>query len=193
MGIEFELKYRATPQALKELDQVVDGPRTVYEMATTYFDTPDGKLSARHYTLRCRMENDRAVCTLKTPAQGKGRREWELDCDNIQTAIEELCKLDTPEDLCLLTAEGVIPICGARFTRIAKLVQLPGCVVELALDQGVLMGGGREIPLCEMEVELKEGAPAQCEQYARSLAQLFSLEPENKSKFRRAQLLYKGE
>lgn len=193
MGIEFELKYRATPQALRALDEIVDGQRTVYQMETTYFDTPDGKLSNRHYTLRCRMENDKAVCTLKTPAQGKGRREWELDCDDIQKAIPELCKLGGPEDLLTLTAEGVIPICGARFTRIAKLVQLPGCTVELALDQGVLLGGGREIPLCEMEVELKSGEPALCEQYAQSLAQLFSLEPEKKSKFRRAQLLYKGE
>lgn len=193
MGIEFELKYRATPEALEQLDLLVDGARTVYRMQTTYYDTADGRLSAKYYTLRCRVENETAVCTLKAPAKGLGRGEWDLECDDIQKAIPELCKLGAPQDLQELTADGVIPICGARFTRIAKQVVLPDCTVELALDQGVLLGGGREIPLCEMEVELKDGDPGQCEQYARRLAKLLSLEPESKSKFRRAQLLYKGE
>ena len=193
MGVEFELKYRATPEILQQIDRFAEGACTIYKMQTTYYDTPDGKLSDVYYTLRCRMENDRAVCTLKAPIQGKGRGEWELSCNNIQEAIPKLCKLGAPADLVDMTAGGVIPICGARFTRIAKTVLLPDCTVELALDQGVLMGGGKEIPLCEVEVELKSGEPAYCEAYARQLALLFGLEYEEKSKFRRALALYKGE
>jgi len=193
MGVEFELKYRATPEVLAQIDRFAEGEQTVYQMQTTYYDTPDGKLSAVYYTLRCRMENDTAVCTLKAPIEGQGRGEWELNCDDITAAIPELCKLGAPADLMNRTAGGVIPICGARFTRIAKTVELPDCTVEVALDKGVLMGGGRELPLCEVEVELKSGEPAYCEAYARQLAVLFGLEPEKKSKFRRALALYKGE
>lgn len=193
MGIEFELKYGATPEVLAQIDRFAEGEQTVYQMQTTYYDTPDGKLSAVFYTLRCRMENETAVCTLKAPVEGKGRGEWELNCEDIAAAIPELCKLGAPDDLMSMTAEGVIPICGARFTRIAKTLLLPDCTVELALDQGVLIGGGKEIPLCEVEVELKSGEPAYCEAYARQLAMLFGLKPEKKSKFRRALALYKGE
>lgn len=86
-----------------------------------------------------------------------------------------------------------MPVCGARFTRLAKTVELPGCVVEIALDTGILMGGGREIPLCELEVEYKDGSEAVASAWAERLAQRFGLEAETKSKFRRASLLAKGE
>ena len=84
-------------------------------------------------------------------------------------------------------------MCGARFTRLAKTVELPGCTVEIALDEGVLLGGGREIPLCELEVELKAGTEAAAMAWARHLAEKFGLRSESQSKFRRASLLAKGE
>lgn len=193
MGVEYELKFRATPDILQQIDRFAEGDRTLYNMQTTYYDTPSGALSQRFYTLRTRQENDLAVCTLKAPLKGYGRGEWELPCKDILAAIPELCKLGGPADLPELTAEGIVPVCGARFTRIAKTLKLPDCVLELALDEGVLLGGGKEMPLCEVEVELKEGDPACCEAYGRQLAFLFGLEPEGKSKFRRALALYKGE
>ena len=85
-----------------------------------------------------------------------------------------------------MTAGGVEPICGARFTRLAGIVELPHGTAELALDRGVLTGGGREVPLCEVEVEHKSGSEAQTVVFAREIAAEFGLEPENKSKFRRA-------
>lgn len=193
MGIEFELKYRVTPRQLEKLRQGVDGEEKTYRMRTTYYDTPTQQLSARHCTLRCRMENETAVCTLKTPTGGIGRREWEVECHRIEDAIEKLCKLDGPQEILALTAEGLIPICGARFTRIAKTLVLDDCVVEVALDEGVLTARDRQIPLCEAEVELKQGDPAACVAYARKLAQEYDLVPEEKSKFRRALDLYRGE
>ena len=193
MGVEYELKFRATPDILRQIDGFAQGETTLYNMQTTYFDTPSGALSERFYTLRTRRENDLAVCTLKAPIAGNGRGEWELECDDILAAIPELCKLGCPADLPQLTAEGLVPVCGARFHRIAKTLVLPDCVLELALDEGVLLGGGKEIPLCEVEVELKEGETACCEAYGRQLAFLFGLEPEKKSKFRRALALHKGE
>ena len=193
MGVEYELKFRATAQILKAIDDVTEGDSCIYHMQTTYYDTPEGALSQRFYTLRCRLENQTAVCTLKAPLDGYGRGEWDLPCDDIQAAIPELCKLGAPADLQELTAGGLIAICGAKFTRIAKTIALQDCTVELALDQGILMGGGKEQPLCEVEVELKSGKPEFCNAYAQQLAIAFGLQPETKSKFRRALALYKGE
>ena len=193
MGVEYELKFRATPEILQEIDRATEGTRQTLEMATTYYDTPTGQLSARFYTLRCRLENGTAVCTLKAPAEGGGRGEWELECDDIEAAIPELCKLGAPSELPQLAQEGLQAICGARFTRIAKTLEFSHCTLELALDQGILLGGDRTAPLCEVEVELKSGTPEDCAVYARQLAALFGLVPEKGSKFRRALALYKGE
>lgn len=193
MAIEYELKFRATPAQLEALRSAFPGAETTFRMRTTYYDTPSGALSARRYTLRCRRENDTPVCTAKAPAPGKGRGEWEVECHNIVDAIPMLCKLGAPAELPALAAEGLIPICSAEFTRIAKDVLQPGFTAELALDAGSLSGGGKTIPLWEVELELKDGDAQQMEAYAKALAALYGLVPETESKFRRAQRLYRGE
>lgn len=193
MGIEFELKFRADRQQQAAIRSAIAGAEQLLRMQTTYYDTPTGALSARRYTLRRRMENDLSVCTLKTPADTYGRQEYEVLCPSIEEAIPELCKLSGIPDLPAVLQEGILPVCGAAFTRIAKTVRLEHCTVELALDSGILTGGGRELDLCEIEVELKSGSPAAAQAYAMQLAAAYGLVPEKKSKFRRAQALAKGE
>ena len=65
--------------------------------------------------------------------------------------------------------------------------------LEIALDLGVLLGGGREMPLCEVEVELKEGPMEAADAFAIDLARAFGLKPERRSKFQRALALARGE
>lgn len=192
MGVELELKYKADEAALQSINAAFPEPGVILQMETVYYDTPDGALSARHYTLRKRLENGVSVCTLKTPAK-QGRNEWETECDNIQDAVPVLCKLGGPEELSSLTQAGLAPVCGAKFTRIAKTVQLPDAVVELALDRGVLTGGDKALPFYEVEAELKSGSEAALMVFAQALARRFSLKPEPKSKFRRSLDLSKGE
>lgn len=193
MGIEYELKFRANPAVQAAILEQIPGEDRIFTMETTYYDTPTGQLSARRYTLRRRMENDTAICTLKAPEKGAGRGEWEIPCDRIEDAVPELCKLGAPDGLLSLTQEGLIAVCGARFQRIARTVIGENCTLELAIDQGVLTGGGRELPLCEIEVELKCGMPEDCDRFAQALARRFGLESEPLSKFRRALALYQGE
>ena len=190
MGKEFEIKFAATPAQLAELEAAF-GPLTPISMETTYYDAADGSLSARHITLRRRLENGNAVCTVKTPLGGLGRGEWETCCEDITAAIPVLCKLGCAEDLISLTACGIVPVCGARFTRLAASLTAENCTLELALDRGVLLGGGREMPLCEVEVELKEGSEDAAADFARDLAAQFGLLPEKDSKFKRALSLLK--
>ena len=192
MGREFELKFSAGAEAFAAIGAKWED-FTVISMETTYFDTLDGALSQRHITLRRRMENGVSVCTVKTPDGPYGRGEWELEEANIEAAIPALCKLSASEELLELTKGGVAAVCGARFTRRAKLIKLPECTVEIALDEGVLLGGGKELPLREVEVELKSGSEAVAVAYANALAAMYGLIPEEKSKFSRAQKLAKGE
>ena len=185
MGREFELKYRAFPHQLEALAQGF-GPFRQIQMETTYYDTPGRLLAARKWTFRRRLENGVSVCTLKTPDKKGGRGEWETECHQILSSTSELCKLGAPAELASLVSGGVEAVCGARFLRRACLISLPECTVELALDQGVLLGGGKELPLCEVEVELKAGAEEAAVAFAAALAAKFGLQPEGKSKFKRA-------
>ena len=132
------------------------------------------------------MENSRSVCTLKTPGIGAERGEWEVNADSVESAISELCKLGAPQELSDLCKEGLVVSCGARFTRRAGTFTLRDSVMEFALDQGVLLGGGKEIPLCELEIEHKDGSRESMELFAAELAEIYNLQPEEKSKFARA-------
>lgn len=193
MGVELELKYHAEEATLQAMEEAFPEPGTVLQMETVYYDTQDGALSKLRYTLRKRLENGTSVCTLKTPAAGHGRNEWEVNCPSIEEAIPALCKLGAPSTLLSIIAQGIAPICGARFTRVAKVISLPDAAIELALDRGVLTGGGKELPFREAEAELKSGSPEALIAFGQALAQRFDLHPEPKSKFRRALMLAKGE
>ena len=189
MAREFELKYAATPEIQEKIREKL-GEFEEISMETTYFDTPEGALSARRITLRSRQENGICVCTLKTPGVGHGHGEWDTQapwCAETAKKLWEECG-EKP-----VPFEALVPVCGAKFVRRAALVRLPDCTVEVALDAGVLLGGGKERPLCEVEVEAKAGSEEAAAAFAQALAAEFGLSAERESKFRRASALAKGE
>lgn len=188
MGREFELKYAATEADLALLQARYPHLAPI-AMETTYYDTPGGALDCLRWTLRRRMENGRSVCTLKTPLPDGSRGEWETECARISDAIAPLCALGAPEQLAALTAGGIEIVCGARFTRLAGQIETGDCTVELALDRGVLTGGGTELPFAEVEVELKDGSEAAAVAFAEALARELGLRPEPRSKAVRARAL----
>ncbi len=185
MGREFELKYIANDAVLEKLAAAF-GPGREIQMESTYFDTPDGALSAARCTLRLRKENEETVCTLKTPLPDGSRGEWECGAADITGGIAALLTLGAPKELTVLTQGGVIPVCGARFTRLAIVLPTADGMAELALDSGVLMGGGREMTLREVEIELKSGSEEAACALAAQISAAYGLQPEPKSKFRRA-------
>ncbi len=201
MGTELELKYRVTDE--RQMAEIADwqmlallrvGQPYTLEMETTYFDTADRDFSARHWTVRKRMENGRPVFCVKTPAQDAAhpllRGEWEVEAERAAEALPQLVSAGAPAELAGFTDEDLIPVCGARFTRSAQRLRLSktsSC--ELALDRGTLFGGGREQPLLELELELKEGEERELTAFAQLLAVRFGLEREEKSKFARARSL----
>lgn len=192
MGREFELKFRATAAQFAALK--ADYPQAQpIEMETTYYDTFDGKMGNYHWTFRRRTENGKSLCTLKTPSENGGRNEWEVEETSIMMAVPQLCRAGAPWLLMELTVSGVVPVCGAKFVRLAQFLDAGDCTVELALDEGILTGGGRVLPLQEVEVELKSGSEAAALTFANSLAAKYGLVPEEKSKYRRALGLAKGE
>ena len=110
------------------------------------------------------------------------RGEFETRCEKIEDAVSELCKLSGE----VIPSENLVEVCGARFTRYAKALTFSDCVLELAVDEGVLLGGGKEQSFYEIEVELKAGSREAVVAFAHELAQTYRLETEEKSKFQRA-------
>ena len=192
MGREFELKFAATADVQTAIGQVFDGFRKI-SMETTYYDTADGALSAQKVTLRLRKENDLCICTLKTPLTDGSRGEWECHATDIIEGLAALVAQGAPMQVMRLAQTGLHPVCGAKFTRLAAEVATADGTAELALDSGILLGGGKEMALCEVEVELKTGSDHAALAFASDLAAKYGLQIENRSKFRRALALAKGE
>ena len=189
MAVEYELKYRATPEVLERIQADFPGNYTVTEMTTTYYDTPGGDLAKLFWTLRHRREGDKHVCTLKTPAGIDGRSEYEWHCENIQEAIPHMCRQSGSNALAQLVERGLVETCGARFTRTARPFVAGATVTELALDCGVLINGEKEAPFAELEVELKKGFRQEADIIGMLLAEAYGLEAESKSKFQRSKEL----
>ena len=193
--MEFEVKLAV--DAPETMEQILADPAIARAMAeplreipmeTTYYDTPDGSLSAKLWTLRRRMEGGSPVVTLKTPAGIPDcRYEWETPEDDVLAAVPALISLGAPAEL--REVKAVRPVCGAAFRRRAVLLNLEGCTAELALDRGRLFRGDREAPIQELELELKGGDPAAMLALGERLCRDYGLHPEPKSKFYRASRL----
>lgn len=197
MGKELEIKLAVDD--LQMLDCILCDARIREKMAqpyryvpmqTTYFDTNDAKLSAHHWMLRVRKEAEESIITMKTAAEGYTRGEWSVTGEYLDEAIDALCAQGAPAELAEIAKQDLIPVCGAKFTRILAELTLPdGSRCELAGDVGDLMGGGRYAPLCELELELKGGQPDQMLALARQLQQVYGLAEQPRSKFARARAL----
>ncbi|MBP3634450.1 MAG: CYTH domain-containing protein [Oscillospiraceae bacterium] len=178
----------------KEIAAVRQGGYVLYDMATVYYDTENRDLSKRKWTLRLRQENMDLIATVKTPVRAdQTRGEWECPARNMEEAIEGLIRAGAPRELIFLTANGVQPLCLARFSRRAAQVKFAdGTVCELAGDVGIVAAGQKESPICEIEVELKEGDGETARAFAVELMERFGLQQEPLSKFQRAAALVEG-
>ena len=195
MGKELEYKLAVpdtrTLEAIlfdQEIAAVRQGNYGLFEMATIYYDTVDRALSAQKWTLRLRQENYDLIATVKTPAgEDHARGEWSCPAQSIEEAIAQLVVQGAPEELIRLTQNGVRPLCLARFSRRAATVKFAdGTVCELAGDVGAVCAGQKESPICEIEVELKEGDSETAKAFAQELCERFCLKEEPLSKFQRA-------
>lgn len=170
------------------IQQLICKPMAEIPMETVYYGDSEGFLTGHLWTLRRRMEGHVSVVTCKTPGDGPySRCEWEVHCDDLITALPLLVEAGAPKKLTGLN--GLYPICGAKFLRRALLLDLGTCKAELALDLGKLFREDREGPICELELELKDGEPTAMLALGDQLCAEYGLHDEPKSKFYRASRL----
>lgn len=197
MGTETEIKLEVGDLQLLDcilcspaITSHMQTPFTYLRMQTTYYDTEDGALEKNRWMLRLRTENDRSVVTMKTPGTGHTRGEWECESAYLDEALPKLAALGAPEEIRALQADALLPVCGAKFTRITAELTLDGgtrCAV--CGDVGELTGGGKKQLLCELELELTEGSEQTLQAFADDLMAQFHLSEQPLSKLQRARTL----
>ena len=171
---EFELKFEIPPAQLKSVAAaVLAGAATRKRLQASYFDTPDGALARHGIVVRLRKEGRRWVQTAKGPTEDLLERlEHNVALASQSAGMTPLLDLarhrGTPVGKAIDKAlqiktggsyPGVELLYGTDVQRITRLVAVGHSMVEVALDQGRVFANSHSQPICELEVELKEGVP----------------------------------
>ena len=183
-------------------------------MHSRYYDTQARDLDPMRATVRVRLENNKAVLTLKRGDQIScgifRRQEWSVRIPSEQlSALQPMHRLDSQlirdwfereawysgdneqqTDLLnelLDRMEGQTLICTAeiRFTRLAALVEINGSQLETALDQGYYVAGQDKKAFTELEIECLAGDSSTLDYLRKRLADKFGLIMETESKLAR--------
>lgn len=136
-----------------------------------YYDTADAALNGAKAALRVRQAGARYIQTLKTQGEfvdGAHRREeweWDLAGPELDLSLLEQTPLHGQIDLTALDIAF-----ETNFQRQVVMLESGSSVIEVAVDSGEILGGGRSLPLHEVEFELKAGEPEDLMRWARALA-----------------------
>ena len=162
---EIELKLLVPQPARKQVRRQLDswGSQPAVHIDSVYFDTADGKLASRNCSLRVRRREDGSgahwVQTLKSGdalAALSHRQEWEVAVSGPRPRLVGLP--DWP--LQALLGEGpahLVRLFRTRFERTERTVQFGGARIEVAFDEGSISAGRASEPICELELELRDG------------------------------------
>ncbi|MBZ5487237.1 CYTH domain-containing protein [Halomonas aquamarina] len=194
--IEVELKLALAPggaEALMRHPELMDHPPLVQSLANRYYDTPDDALARARIALRLRQVDTQVLQTVKTAGQGGGglssRQEWEWPVERTELDREGLAALPPFKGELGGQLERLAPRLRTDFTRHSWQLEWQGSHIELVLDQGEIESGMYTTPICEVELELKAGAPEALWSLALALAERVPLRPSDSSKAARGAAL----
>ncbi len=193
--IELKLKLTSTQVtdlfALKFIQEAKEGPVTL-TLENTYFDTVDFDLSTQGLALRIRKQGGQLIQTLKDAGCVSNglhqRNEWEaeLSCFELDLA---LLPVEASEQIKVLN-KSLQPVFQVDFERTLWNLTLPEeSLIELAFDRGFVKAGGKYEPVCEIELELKQGSKQMLFKLASELQEQLMVEPFDQSKAQRGYCL----
>ncbi len=165
-GREIELKLSVRPDRLERVmrspDLKPEGARRAIARAlkNIYYDTPHLALRERGLVLRIREARRRFVQTLKSGGNGSGlmrRLEWEKPVTGPKPDLARIDDAGLRERIGD-AAGRLAPVFTSEIRRITRTVQRGNAArVEVAIDQGRVLTSRGSAPICEIELELKDG------------------------------------
>lgn len=212
---ETELKLRLAPEAAARIARhpaiakLKRGRATSREFVGIYFDSPDERLARTGIALRVRREGARWVQALKGPAKpsdGAGlstraELQWTLPPSEGRPPLDLSLLQGTPWERPIAKAAKDGPLVP-RLTSTFRRTTIPlrfadGTLALLAIDIGTIraeIAGGRrrQLPLCELEIELESGNASCLFELALALAADVPLGVESRSKAERGFALLRG-
>ncbi|HKT96100.1 MAG TPA: CYTH domain-containing protein [Paraburkholderia sp.] len=208
MAIEREIKL-ALPRdqvdaALRLFETRAGAPGRAIRLENIYFDTLALTLARAKSALRLRRAPEGWLQTFKTVGVAQSglheRHEWEMPVAGEALEIERLlqeCDEAGVSTALTQAAAALIPLFRTDFTRTLWTLEVDGAQVEAAIDQGEITadvnGTLRRAPICEIELELKEGDEAVLHTLAAELSKaLPGLAPDDISKAQRGYKLREG-
>ncbi|MBA3756340.1 MAG: CHAD domain-containing protein [Nitrosomonas sp.] len=162
-------------------------------LLSIYFDTPKFDLMRRGIALRVRQVDDRWIQTLKAEAQSVGalssRPEWEMSVSDGNHPDFSVLPQTALDLLSGIKLKRIAPVFTTEFQRTTWQIDNNAAQVEVALDTGKIYAGEMHRDICEVEIELKSGAPTFLFDAATQLLQQVPLHIEPRSKAERGYIL----
>ncbi|NVD73226.1 CHAD domain-containing protein [Duganella sp. BJB1802] len=174
-------------------------PVRTQQLSARYFDTPDLHLLRHGAGLRVRKVDGVWMQTMKAGGSVQSglhqRNEWEGPVDRPWPRLGKLRKLigDDPQWLQVLAADGLKarlePLFVVAVERHTWDLDVDGNQIELVLDHGHIERHGRQVPVNEIELELKDGDPASLFAFALRLQEHIPQRLSNTNKAERGYML----
>lgn len=196
--LEVELKFEVDRADLPRLAEtalagLVD--RTTQQLDSTYHDTPDLALMKAGFGLRVRRGDRGFVQTVKAEGEAAGglfvRPEWERPLPSPVPILDDASG-PLVRTLGHETLAQVAPLFVTALTRISGRVNQDGSDIEVAIDSGEVRADAAVEPLCEIELELRDGLPPALFALARRIDEQVPLRLGLRSKAERGYALAAG-
>ena len=201
MAQEIELKFIVHPESVETLRQhlhtLTEERVAATQLLNIYYETPDSWLRSHDMGLRIRGNNGVYEMTMKIAGRVIGglhqRPEYNIplekpELDLARFPAEVWPQGHLPDDL----QSRVRPLFSTDFYREKWLVNMGESRIEIGLDLGEVKAGDDAEPLCELELELLSGDPADILKPARQLVTLSGLRQGSLSKAARGYHLAQG-
>lgn len=202
METEIELKFFVSPEFSDILREKISATKVLQhscrDLGNTYFDTPDNWLRQHDIGLRIRRYDDVFVQTVKTAGRVVAGLHQRPEYNATHTSNDPDLTLH-PDDIWptgktmgTLQSE-LVPLFSTDYTREQWLVSMAdGSQIEVAFDQGLVLAGDQQEPICEVELELKSGQTDALFTLARTLSESGGMRLGNLSKAARGYRLAMG-
>lgn len=202
METEIELKFFVSPEFSDTLRDKISATKVLQhscrDLGNTYFDTPDNWLRQHDIGLRIRRYDDVFVQTVKTAGRVVAGLHQRPEYNASHTSNVPALALHPveiwPDGKSIDELESeLIPLFSTDYSREQWLVSMAdGSQVEVAFDQGYVISGEKQEPICEVELELKSGQTDALFTLARVLSESGGMRLGNLSKAARGYRLAQG-